>query len=1227
MVEKPLQVHLEVTDQHSGQFLLTFESSQYPITLNLEASIAFNEWLRRLRPVLEGEKDPAGSRDPQDLLRNVGIWLWQALLPASVPAQEREALEYALRSGHAPLLLVLPDILAGLPWELLYDPQFSGERGHLARRRPLMRLSTLKTTVVTPIELPLRVLLLISSPPSLGEDSQVDVESERAIVEQATHEMREVGLLHLLVEDIVTPKRVQQALIRFKPHVVHYIGHGRYNEEIGGLLVWEDEMGEELPFSDEKLAALLSPCNVHAVVLHACETGRSDPQMHVRGVAGTLIHEGIPAVLAQQAKFTYKSSPQASEAWYHALAAGQSFAEALFEVRQALAKASRPDWAVPILQGSIASLVPLCISTSQPGSPDPLLAIQGAAADLPNPTGGVFVGRHSELRKLCLTLENASGNGPVLTFITGPGGIGKSTLVAQAITRYGGKYKAALILYCQEYQSVDFFLHQIGEFLKRLGTPDFLEQCLPDPKLSSERKIEEAVVALNATGPLLLIIDNLESVQSDDQTIRDKGLLDLLQKLLTNLRSGRVLIMSRYWAKDLLPQGKFAANLQHLDLGDLSPYETNQLVMRHPPLARLSELVREKLVEEFGGLPYVYDLLSSKGATEDLERIIYEVRKYGTTEQKRPTTEQKRREEWQKIHSGIVEFATLETIIKRLEEPSQTLLAQLGVVLQPFPLALIEEGLLLDQKVWQPLLDWSLLHYDSHEHTYHLHSLTRHHAASLLTEESRKQAQLQLAAWYQYYARYESHDWMDMLKAQHLLRAAGNVQQAGELVIQISETLKRFGLYDRLHGLCIDTLADIGKSNKQLTAAMQDDLGYQLGMAVEVSYYKRLTISNEHLTAIIRHELGMIAQDRGRYEDAKQHYEKSQTIFKQLSDQKGPVAALPLHQLGMIDQGQQFLHGKAAVLHQLGMIAQIQGKNQEAQKFFDDSLAIDKSQGNQSGEAESLHQMGIFAQNQGDYQKAQQNFRRSLTIYEQLGDQSGCANAFFHLGIITHFRGNDQEAQDFFQRSLTIYERLGDLGKQAKALHELGIIVQNQKNYQKAQRLYHKSLNLKERVKDERGCANTLHQLGRLAYEQKNYLEAKQFFLQSQIIRKQLDDKRGLADTLHELGMIAQCQKNYPEAEQHYHSSLVIREQLGDKRGLATALHQLGTAAEEQGDFKKALEYAVQAYLLYEFLQSPNGKKTLNMLARIQDQVDETTFNACWQKYTLEYTQKYTQEK
>ena len=104
-------------------------------------------------------------------------------------------------------------------------------------------------------------------------------------------------------------------------------------------------------------------------------------------------------MLAQQANFSYASSQLASKTWYQALTAGYSCAEALFEVRQALLQDEHPDWAVPVLYGSAASLAPLLDPAAPAGAPDSRLTSQSRALSLPTPTG-VFVGRHRELRDI-----------------------------------------------------------------------------------------------------------------------------------------------------------------------------------------------------------------------------------------------------------------------------------------------------------------------------------------------------------------------------------------------------------------------------------------------------------------------------------------------------------------------------------------------------------------------------------------------------------------------------------------------------------------------------------------------------------------------------------------------------------------------------------------------------------------------------------------------------------
>lgn len=185
-----------VQDSVPGRFQLRCGAIEYMIEFLPEGDIALSDLLRRVRPVLVGGADPAGRLDPLVLLREVGTRLWRVLVPDSAPSTDGNALVRQLRDSAAPLCLILPPNVASLPWELLCDPERPGDTGFLARRRPIVRWveGGIDLPVLQP---PLRVLLLISSPPGLEEHRQVDVESERAAVEDATRTFRQDGLLQL----------------------------------------------------------------------------------------------------------------------------------------------------------------------------------------------------------------------------------------------------------------------------------------------------------------------------------------------------------------------------------------------------------------------------------------------------------------------------------------------------------------------------------------------------------------------------------------------------------------------------------------------------------------------------------------------------------------------------------------------------------------------------------------------------------------------------------------------------------------------------------------------------------------------------------------------------------------------------------------------------------------------------------------------------------------------
>ncbi|MFF4017900.1 tetratricopeptide repeat protein, partial [Streptomyces sp. NPDC001843] len=85
---------------------------------------------------------------------------------------------------------------------------------------------------------------------------------------------------------------------------------------------------------------------------------------------------------------------------------------------------------------------------------------------------------------------------------------------------------------------------------------------------------------------------------------------------------------------------------------------------------------------------------------------------------------------------------------------------------------------------------------------------------------------------------------------------------------------------------------------------------------------------------------------------------------------------------------------------QLGMIAQERGDYQQAEERYRASLTIAEDLGDRSGIASTYHQLGMIAQERGDYQQAEERYRASLTIAEDLGDRAGIATSYGQLGVL-----------------------------------------------------------------------------------------------------------------------------------------------------------------------------------------------------------------------------------
>ncbi len=286
----------------------------------------------------------------EDVLKSFGAELFQTLVCEDVLALFYESVGIA-RGADAGLCLRLhleSASLSRLPWELLFtrregflatNPLFS-----LCRYRPIAQPS--KTL---PVELPLRILVLVSAPEDLP---LLDHVAERRALETALETMLATQGVALQFEMEAHRERLLTHLQNEPVHVMHFIGHGGWEEDHGVILL-EGEDGQADPVDAQTFAGILSASNsLRLVTLNACATAFESARRGFAGVASQLVGHGLPAVIAMRNVIQDRVAIAFAKHLYGNLAGGESVDVAMTRARQQLRLergASPGVFATPIL--------------------------------------------------------------------------------------------------------------------------------------------------------------------------------------------------------------------------------------------------------------------------------------------------------------------------------------------------------------------------------------------------------------------------------------------------------------------------------------------------------------------------------------------------------------------------------------------------------------------------------------------------------------------------------------------------------------------------------------------------------------------------------------------------------------------------------------------------------------------------------------------------------------
>jgi hypothetical protein len=348
-------LELEVTADGRGGYLVAARSDAGDTTGTATCfpsdTAALDRQLRavRLALVRQAANDGSDSAGGQPA-RELGTQLFGFLFPGELRAHLAAVRNQAAREN-APVqvrLRIRPPEIATLPWELLYDPD---RDEHLCLSTPVVRyvelLEPRRPLAVAP---PLRILGMAARPDGHAE---LDAGLEKHRLEQALEGLQRSRQVQLSWAGGQTWHDLQDALDTGSWHILHFIGHGRFDPASQhGVVLLADAAGGACPLSASDLGMLLNDHrSLRLAVLNSCESARAGSGDLFSSTAAALTRRGIPAVIAMQHEVTDTAAIAFARGLYGAVAARLPIDQAVTRARRAI-KLSLPgtlEWATPVL--------------------------------------------------------------------------------------------------------------------------------------------------------------------------------------------------------------------------------------------------------------------------------------------------------------------------------------------------------------------------------------------------------------------------------------------------------------------------------------------------------------------------------------------------------------------------------------------------------------------------------------------------------------------------------------------------------------------------------------------------------------------------------------------------------------------------------------------------------------------------------------------------------------
>jgi tetratricopeptide (TPR) repeat protein len=1173
-----------------------------------------------------------------------------------------------------------------IPWELLHDP--TPGRGYLAlclaglyRQRTGQKIEARQEAADGE---PFRILLVIARPYGARD---VPLGTVARPVLEALRPLRPGVQLDLLRPPTFDALQRRLNERRGYYQLVHFDGHGVFVGasrgpllQFGvagnrGHLAFEKEDGSEHVVNSADLGQALAACKAPLFVLNACQSAEEGQGAAYSSVAAQLLASGAQGVVAMSYSVYATSAARFIERLYERLVAHDSLAGAVAAARRRLH--AEPEHESPVGPLELRDwLVPALYQQEERYTPIPAAAAAGrqaaeeaAALRRPSqvcPEGRFgFIGRDYDI----LRLERALGHDAApWALLTGIGGTGKTELAFGFARWYAETGGCPGGVFAASFKHKADFGQVLGS-IAGYGT-DF-------SRLSGEQQWN-ALVGYLRENACLLVWDNFETVAGYPAGVAPLATGDEREKLsrfLGELRGGksRVIITTRKPAEDWL-----GVACEAVEIGGLTEWDSGQMaqvVLRtvgRTPAQFRDDTDYPRLLKLLKGHPRSLEVvlphLKNRPPGQVLDSLQHRVDALGEAIEDASLAYAFS----QMSPRAVRHFPFLGFFAEYARSGTIASFVGAGARRQPVYESVVGEA--LDAQGWEAVLEEAAasgLIRSLGNRIYELHPTLAPFLRRQLLLRAGEQALARLDSEFaSFYAAWAGHCFESARRADRAAVMAARTEEANLLralgiaapssrwteMQAILQTLDAFyearGRVDEWRALRDAALDRVGRTADAGTDRARANLWmYLLGdeandnlerNELDKAEAAHLLILNylaalrdprlDRQTAVGYHQLGMIAEERQKFEEAEQWYRKALEINERLGLERD--AANDYHELGIVAQERQKFdeaeqrYRKALEIrerlglerdaaydyHQLGRIAEERQKLEEAEQWYRKALEIFERLGLERDAADDYHQLGMIAQERQEFDEAEQWYRKALEIFERLGLERHAAADYHQLGMIAEERQKFEEAEQWYCKALEIRERLGLERDAASDYHQLGMIAQERQKFDEAEQWYRKALEIFERLGVERHAAADYHQLGNIALLRQKFEEAEQWYRKALEISERLGLERYAADDYHQLGIIAQERQKFEEAEQWYRKALEVYERLRRPPLAVNALAQLGVLNWRRGRFQDAVSWLGKALAIAAEYEMRVGGRILAHLARLMKLAGEQEFASAWRE-------------